>query len=101
MERISIKCASCSQNDFEVEKSIRPLGIKLLCKCGVCTPIAFFDTKEQMYMINGAAAMEQYNKSYSGDVEPGAAEAAIRCDSHKQLIYNRIMESVQQQDGLI
>lgn len=65
MIRNSIKCSNCGCNDFEVEESIIPSGISLVCeKCGIITPLVVFsENKREIQSINDKETMELYNQS--------------------------------------
>ncbi len=83
MKRISLQCANCGGQDFEVECSIIPRAISISCNsagCGRITPIAFFDETGKVHEINGHATNELYEKTFCEEVSPLEARKAHRED---------------------
>ena len=84
MNRVSLKCANCGNQDLEVEVNYCiPRAISLVCNkpgCGRVTPIAFFDEKGHAYGINGSASMKLEDESFYRDIKREEAEEAIKKD---------------------
>ncbi len=81
MNRVSLKCANCGNQDLEVEVNyFVPRAIELVCNypgCGRVTPIAFFDTNEKVYGINGKETLQIYDDSYRENITPQKAYEAL------------------------
>lgn len=84
MERVSLKCANCGNQDLKVEVNYCiPRAISLVCNkegCGRVTPIAFFDEKGRAYEINGKATMEAYENAFYDDLTERQAREAVTKD---------------------
>jgi len=81
MQRISIKCAHCEGNDFEVMITECPRGMDIVCKgCGHMTPLMFY-TKEIgsarfcIHGINNRKSAELYQESHYRDISESEVEA--------------------------
>lgn len=70
MQRISLKCAHCEGQNFEVSIWECPRGIELLCEgCGHATPIAFYtkeigSTRFCIHEVNNEKTAELYQESH-------------------------------------
>lgn len=84
MERVSLKCANCGNQNLEVEVNYCiPRAISLVCNkegCGRVTPIAFFDEKGMAYEINGKATLQAYEDSFCSDLTEKQAREAVAKD---------------------
>lgn len=84
MNRVSLKCACCGNQDLEVTvNECVPNAIYLTCNkkgCGRMTPLAFFDEKGRAYAVNGTATTNAYNETYCKDVTPKEAMDAVYAD---------------------
>ena len=81
MRRMSLRCANCDEQEFEVDCSIIPRGISISCNtCGRVTSIAFFDVTGKIHEVNGEATNALFEKTFCGDVTPQEARKARRED---------------------
>lgn len=89
MQRNSIKCTQCASQDFEVQISIVPCGVSLLCNsCGRITPLivssadSFYSA--DLFAINGENSMKLYNESYTRNVSSSEFRETVRKDKKEQ-----------------
>ena len=76
--RNSIKCAHCGHNEFEVTVNyLVPRAVQLECKCGVITPIAFFDQFDSAYGVNGQRTRSMFDMCYYEDLNPTECRSAV------------------------
>jgi len=70
MIRKNIKCAYCGSHNFDVEVTIIPQGIDLVCnRCGRVTPIAVYSGNHtNVHIINNEKMTELYEQSYTGEI---------------------------------
>ena len=71
MNRVSLKCANCGNQDLEIEITIVPRGIHLACNkmgCGRITPIAFWDEAGHIYAVNNEASAKLYDEGHCRDI---------------------------------
>lgn len=84
MNRLSLKCACCGNQDLEVTvNECVPKAIYLTCNkrgCGRMTPLAFFDENGRAYAVNGTATTNAFNETYCGDVTNKQALDAVYAD---------------------
>ena len=101
MNRVSLKCACCGNQDLQViVNELVPRGIYLSCNkmgCGSVTPIAFFDEKGKAYAVNGIGTMAAYDETYCGNLTTKQAWDAIDADDKE--VFDKIHDALEHNLG--